>query len=67
MEPDGAVVTLVVALAAVVALGVVTAIGQRRRGSRPAVVVLAGVFFPVAWIGWYVHDELHRPTPSPDA
>ncbi|HEY1117717.1 MAG TPA: hypothetical protein VGE43_08430 [Acidimicrobiales bacterium] len=64
MAPHGLVVILVLAVATVVAFGLVTAVGQRRRGSRPAVVVLAGVFFPVAWIGWYVHDELHRPTSS---
>ena len=34
-----------------------TWLGQRRRGSRPAVALVAGAFFPVAWAVWYVADE----------
>ena len=47
---------VVVAAVAVVALAALTAVGQRRRGGPLALVVLAGLFFPVAWITWYAHD-----------
>ena len=51
-----------VALAAaspVVGLAVLTGLGQRRRGARPLTVAMAGMFFPVAWVGWYVRDRRH--------
>lgn len=47
---------VLVAAVMVVALAALTAAGQRRRGGRLALVVLAGLFFPVAWITWYAHD-----------
>ncbi len=47
---------VLVAAALVVALGALTALGQRRRGGGLALAVLAGLFFPVAWITWYAHD-----------
>ena len=50
------VVAVLVAAALVVALGALTALGQRRRGGGLAWAVLAGLFFPVAWITWYAHD-----------
>lgn len=34
-----------------------TGMGQRRRGSGPAVALVAGAFFPIAWTAWYVADE----------
>lgn len=33
-----------------------TEMGQRRRGSGPAVALVAGAF-PIAWAVWYVADE----------
>jgi hypothetical protein len=59
MEPVG-IVLLLIAIAILVALMTVTAIGQRRRGAQLATVLLAGLFFPLAWIGWYTHDELQK-------
>ena len=55
---------LLLMAAIVVALGSLTAMGERRRGGRAVVVVLAGVFFPLAWIGWYARDELRAPDSS---
>jgi hypothetical protein len=51
--------------AIVLALGVLllvgpmalTGWGAHRRGRRPAVAVLSGLFFPVAWVAWYLRDE----------
>ncbi|MFA6576515.1 MAG: hypothetical protein WCS84_13925 [Nocardioides sp.] len=49
---------LTLALAApVVALMVLTALGEGRRGARALTAVVAGVFFPVTWTVWYVRDE----------
>ncbi|MFM1731251.1 hypothetical protein ABI214_00510 [Prescottella soli] len=38
------------------ALGVLTAIGQRRRSAGLLVVSGAVLLFPVYWVVWYVHD-----------
>lgn len=43
-------------LALELGLSVLTGLGSRRRGAGPVVVLLSAVFFPVAWVGWYVHD-----------
>lgn len=46
------------ALAAVpVGLAVLTGTGARRRGGTVPLALLAAVFFPVAWVVWYVRDE----------
>lgn len=63
MTPAG-IVALLLMVAIVVALASLTAIGERRRGGRFAVVLIAGVFFPLAWIAWYTHDELREPGSS---
>lgn len=57
MTSTGIVVLLIV-VAGLVALATLTAIGERRRGGRLAVAVIAGLFFPLAWIAWYARDEL---------
>jgi len=51
-------VTLVLSLLAlpVVALMVLTGRGQLRRGGWIATGLVAGVFFPVTWVTWYVVD-----------
>jgi len=59
MDPVG-IVVLLIAIGIVVALAVMTAMGQRRRGARSAPVLLAGLLFPLARIGWYTHDELQK-------
>lgn len=59
VDPVG-IVLLLMAIGVVAALMAVTAIGQRRRGARLGIVVLAGVLFPFAWVGWYAHDELPK-------
>lgn len=43
--------------ASVVALMVLTGTGQDRRGGRAGFVVLAGLFFPITWVVWYVKDR----------
>lgn len=48
---------LAVVVAALGAPAVLTGMGQRRRGSGPAVALVAGAFFPVTWAVWYVADE----------
>ena len=48
-------------LGAMVALGLLTSLGERRRGARAVVVPLAGLLFPVTWVVWYARDELRRP------
>ncbi|GAA4718799.1 hypothetical protein [Nocardioides conyzicola] len=52
----GLVVLLVVVLAGLVAFAALTALGERRRGGSPAVALVAGVFFPLTWMAWYVRD-----------
>jgi hypothetical protein len=53
-----ALVAVVVGLLVVVAggLGVLTALGSRRRGAGWAITGLSGLFFPVTWVAWYVRD-----------
>lgn len=53
-------VLLLVPVAALVALAVLTGVGERRRGGRAGVAVAAGAFFPIAWIVWYARDEHPR-------
>ncbi len=56
------VVGVVVLAAVLLCLPVLTGLGERRRGARAPLAVLAGVFFPITWIVWYSKDELpgHR-------
>jgi hypothetical protein len=54
------IVALLVVIAMVVALATLTAVGERRRGGRFAIVVIAGLFFPLAWVAWYRRDVLHQ-------
>jgi hypothetical protein len=58
------VVTVVLAAAAVLSFAVLTGLGERRRGARPVVAVLAGLGFPVTWVVWYIRDE-HPYEPHP--
>ena len=41
----------------VLAVAALTAAGERRRGGRIPLAVLAGVCFPVTWVVWYVRDQ----------
>lgn len=52
------IVVLLSAGAVMVSLAALTAVGERRRGGRLPVAVLAGLFFPLAGIAWYARDEL---------
>lgn len=58
-ERHSGVVILAVVLVAspLLLLAVLTAIGERRRGAPLPIVVVAGIFFPVTWVTWYVRDE----------
>lgn len=50
-------IVVLLAVAALLALPVLTAFGAHRRGLGPLGSVVAGVFFPVTWAVWYLHDE----------
>lgn len=52
---------LVTGAAVLIALAALTAVGERRRGGRLVVAVIAGLLFPLAWIAWYARDELRKP------
>jgi hypothetical protein len=41
----------------VLAVAALTAVGERRRGGRILLAVVAGVCFPVTWVVWYVRDQ----------
>lgn len=56
MDPEAVAVALVMG-APVVALMVLTATGQRRRGHGLVLALVAGLFFPVTWTVWYLLDE----------
>lgn len=51
----------VVVVAVLVAIWLVpsafTAVGAVRRGQRRGLALLTGLFFPVAWVVWYLVDE----------
>ena len=49
---------IVAFLCSVLALMVLTSLGSARRRASAPVAILSGVFFPVAWVVWYVRDEL---------
>ncbi|GAA3520241.1 hypothetical protein [Nocardioides daeguensis] len=51
------VVAVVVLALGLLALALLTGIGERRRGAGGAVVVVAGLFFPLAWLVWHLRDE----------
>jgi hypothetical protein len=38
-------------------LGALTGVGARRRGYGPGVCLFEAVFFPVAWIIWFIADN----------
>ena len=54
----GALVVVVLLVAAVVSLAVLTMLGARRRGGSWLLAFLEGLIFPVTWARWYVQDEL---------
>lgn len=41
----------------VLALVALTALGEHRRGASLLVVLGAGLFFPLAWVSWYIRDR----------
>lgn len=55
--PSGVVLAMLLLAVPVLALAVLTALGEHRRGASLPVVVSAGVFFPLAWVSWYVRDR----------
>lgn len=61
------VLALTVSAGSVVALMVLTGLGERKRGARVVTAVVAGLFFPLAWAAWYVRDERPYAAPRPDA
>ncbi|HET7532984.1 MAG TPA: hypothetical protein VFJ83_07550 [Nocardioidaceae bacterium] len=54
---DGFLASVVGLLAvALLGLAVLTALGSMRRGARLSAAALSGLFFPVAWVLWYLRD-----------
>lgn len=51
-----AALLILLVVGAYLALGVLTAIGQRRRRGGAFLAAGAIVFFPVYWVAWYVRD-----------
>lgn len=50
------VIAGLVVVGSYVGLGVLTALGQRRRGGGVLAVATAILFFPVHWVAWYAGD-----------
>lgn len=60
------VALLLVTVGAYLGIGVLTAIGQRRRGGSCILATGAIVLFPAYWITWYLRDTKPVPrTPKP--
>lgn len=51
------VVPVLVLVLGLLALALLTGVGERRRGAGGALVIVAGLFFPLAWLVWYLRDE----------
>ncbi len=51
------VVGVVVLGAGLLWLAVLTGLGEHRRGASAPLVALAGLFFPITWLVWYLKDE----------
>ena len=56
MEPEIAAAALVIG-AVLLAIMVLTATGELRRGHGPVLALVAGLAFPVTWAVWYLRDE----------
>ena len=64
MNPAFVAVAVVVA-AVLLVLVVLTAIGQRRRGTGVVLSLAGGLVFPIAWVVWYLKDQRpYRALPS---
>lgn len=60
------VTLLLVTVGAYLGIGVLTAIGQRRRGGSGALAAGSIVLFPAYWITWYLRDtKPFTRTPQP--
>ena len=57
MGPVTLAMVLALPAVALLLLGALTGMGSRRRGAGWRVTVLSAVFFPLAWIDWYVRDQ----------
>ena len=53
----GLLVGLLAGTAVIGPLVVLTAMGARSRGRTITVAAVAGLFFPITWVCWYVCDE----------
>ena len=56
MDPVITILALLLGVA-VLSLMVLTAAGERRRGTGIGLSVVAGLFFPISWVVWYQRDE----------
>lgn len=57
MDGTGLAVTLALVVP-YAGLAGLTAFGSRRRGNSLTGSAISGVFFPAAWVAWYVQDVL---------
>jgi hypothetical protein len=51
------VILLLAGVLVLSALAALTSVGQRRRGDGLVLAIVAGMFFPITWAVWYIHDE----------
>lgn len=54
---DPLLLVAAIGAAALLTLPTLTTMGARRRGLGVPGSLLAGLFFPLAWAAWYLHDE----------
>ena len=57
-------VGIVVLGAVLLSLPVLTGLGEHRRGANAPAVLVAGLFFPITWLVWYLKDEKPFRRPS---
>ena len=57
--PHGARVAVIFLVVAWLALSALTAAGSLRRGQGRCLAVVTGLFFPLAWVMWYLTDQRH--------
>ena len=61
----GLLATPIVLVLLAAPLGLLTAVGSRRRGYTTARAFLAGLAFPVTWTLWYLQDTGRRDLRNP--
>jgi hypothetical protein len=60
----GPVVLVVLGVGALLGLVVLTATGQRRRGTTLLPAIAMGLIFPITWVIWHLADRSYQTSPS---